>query len=242
MIKNLNMKLFLMALTFFFGGCEDKGTGWTPDMIPDDPVITPGDDADTEGIHTYNAPLYWSVYEYCWKLERRNEELVNAGGQGQAIDMSEGSWQNIIDYVAENLLPYGYNMICTDGFMAMDGTSEPDPMGYMTKYGSVKLKKLSEMCKAKGLKLGVYDNPLWIHGPEETIIEGTDNITFKDLRYKQGEDNVLYPDADDGFWWVVASHKGAEEYIDGFFKYYKKIGVEFIRMDFVIMKTGTTAV
>ena len=76
-------------------------------MIPDDPVITPGDDADTEGIHTYNAPLYWSVYEYCWKLERRNEELVNAGGQGQAIDMSEGSWQNIIDYVAENLLPYG---------------------------------------------------------------------------------------------------------------------------------------
>lgn len=55
MIKNLNMKLFLMALTFFFGGCEDKGTGWTPDMIPDDPVITPGDDADTEGIHTYNA-------------------------------------------------------------------------------------------------------------------------------------------------------------------------------------------
>ena len=47
MIKNLNMKLFLMALTFFFGGCEDKGTGWTPYMIPDDPVITPGDDADT---------------------------------------------------------------------------------------------------------------------------------------------------------------------------------------------------
>ena len=40
MIKNLNMKLFLMALTFFFGGCEDKGTGWTPDMIPDDPVMT----------------------------------------------------------------------------------------------------------------------------------------------------------------------------------------------------------
>lgn len=31
----------------------------------------------------------------------------------------------------------------------MDGTSEPDPTGYMTKYGSVKLKKLSEMCKAK---------------------------------------------------------------------------------------------
>ena len=233
MIKNLDMKLFLMALTFFFGGCEDKGTGWTPDIIPDDPEITPGDDADTEGIHTYNAPLYWSVYEYCWKLERRNEELVNAGGQGQAIDMSESSWQYIIDYVAENLLPYGYNMICTDGFMAMDGTSEPDPTGYMTKYGSVKLKKLSEMCKAKGLKLGVYDNPLSIHGPEETIIEGTDNITFKDLRYKQGEDNVLYPDADDGFSWVVASHKGAEEYIDGFFKYYKNLGVDFIRMDFL---------
>ena len=73
MIKNLNMKLFLMALTFFFGGCEDKGTGWTPDMIPDDPVITPGDDADTEGIHTYNAPIGVSMNTVGnWSAEMKN--------------------------------------------------------------------------------------------------------------------------------------------------------------------------
>lgn len=91
--------------------------------------------------------------------------------------------------------------------------------------------------------MGVYDNPLWIHGPEETIIEGTDNITFKDLRYKQGEDNVLYPDADDGFWWVVANHKGAEST--------SMASLNIIRIlvwtlsvwtFFVIMKTDTTAV
>ena len=95
--KKITLFCLLMIGIFTSTSCKDEGTGWTPDMIPDDPVITPGDDADTEGIHTYNAPLYWSVYEYCWKLERRNEELVNAGGQGQAIDMSEGSWQNITE-------------------------------------------------------------------------------------------------------------------------------------------------
>ncbi len=35
--------------------------------------------------------------------------------------------------------------------------------------------------------------------------------------------------------WIVPSHKGGKEYIDGFFKYYKSIGVDFIRMDFMCL-------
>ncbi len=33
------------------------------------------------------------------------------------------------------------------------------------------LKKLVAKCKAKGLKLGIYDNPLWLHGPDNTVIQ-----------------------------------------------------------------------
>ena len=181
--------------------------------LPDLPVV--------EGIHdNVKAPLYWSVYEYCYDQERQ--------GVG-TIDITPDEWDKIIDFVATNLKPHGYDMICTDGFIAMLAT---DNSGYMTQYGSISLKDLVAKCKAKGLKLGVYDNPLWIHGPRDTKIEGTD-YTFGNLYYN-GSTQVVNPGVDDmWFHWIVAENPGAKEYIDGFFKHYKELGVEFIRMDFL---------
>ena len=125
-------------------------------------------------------------------------------------------------------------MICTDGFMAMlgdDNAGHP----YMTSYAHIPLTELIQMCKDKGLKLGVYDNPLWVHGSLDCPIEGT-KYTVRNLLYEQGKDQVKNPDADgDIFTWIVPSHKGGKEYIDGFFKYYKSIGVDFIRMDFMCL-------
>lgn len=214
-----------VALPLSLLACSENGTGWNPDMIPDDPAPTPP--LADGSIHTYKAPLYWSVYEYCREAEK-------AGGS--AINMSDTEWDRVIDWVAENLKPYGYDMICTDGFMAMLADTSLDPSGYMTTYGTMPLKTLIAKAKAKGLKIGIYDNPLWLHGPDETLVEGT-NVTFGSLRYNTAldHDTVLYPDADDVFWWVVPSHRGAKEYIDGFFKYYKNLGVEYIRMDFMCL-------
>ena len=173
-------------------------------------------------IHTYKAPLYWSVYEYCYEQNQQ-------GVQDADMDISAEEWDRIIDWVATDLKPYGYDMICTDGFIPMlakDGT------GYMTHYGSMALKDLVAKCKAKGLKLGVYDNPLWIHGPRETKIEGTD-YTFGSLYYN-GTTSVQNPSAEDlWFHWAVAENPGAREFIDGFFKHYKDLGIEYIRMDFL---------
>ncbi len=125
--------------------------------------------------------------------------------------------------------PYGYDMVCTDGFIPMLAN---DASGYMTHYGSMSLADLVAKCKARGLKLGVYDNPLWIHGPLNTKVQGT-NYTFGDLVYN-GKQAVQNPNAQDmWFTWVVSEQPGAQEYIDGFFKHYKELGVEFIRMDFL---------
>ena len=174
-------------------------------------------------LHRYKAPLYWSVYEYCWKMER-------AGVPTSEMDITEEQWDKIIDWVATDLKPYGYDMVCTDGFIPM---LVRDESGYMTHYGSMSLKELVEKCKARGLKVGIYDNPLWIHGADDTIIEGTDGITFGDLRYKEG-DAVLRTDVGDTwFGWVVATHEGAKEYIDNFFKHFAEMGVDYIRMDFL---------
>lgn len=172
-----------------------------------------------EGVHQFKAPLYWSVYEYCWEKERA----------GEPIDLTPEQWDNIIDYVATNLKPYGYDMICTDGFIAM---TAQDKTGYMTNYGSISLKDLVAKCQAKGLKLGVYDNPLWIHGERDCKIPGTDFV-FGQLYYN-GSTTVNYPQAQDQWFnWVVTENPGAKEYIDGFFKHYSDMGVKYIRMDFM---------
>ena len=66
-------------------------------------------DTDTK-VRT--SPLYWSVYEYCWSLEKQ-------GIPASEMDISEEQWDKIIDWVATELKPYGYDMVCTDGFIPM---------------------------------------------------------------------------------------------------------------------------
>lgn len=222
----------LIAISSFIIGiltctsCQDEGTGWTPDMIPDDPeVVEPDEDVDISNIHTFKAPLYWSVYEFCWQMSQ-------SGIPEYQMDMSEAEWDKAINWVAENLKPYGYDMLCTDGFIPM--LCERNEHGYMDKYGSMFLKDIVAKCKEKGLKLGVYDNPLWLHGKDETPIQNTNNITLGELRYDATKDEVIHPNDEDKFFtYAVATHKGAEEYIDGFFKHYKELGVDYIRMDFL---------
>lgn len=203
--------LYTLILTLLFCGC-----------VHGDNNSSNEDTSSEANIHTSKAPLYWSVYEYCWEQNKQ-------GVSNEDMDISEEEWDKIIDWVASDLKPYGYDMICTDGFIPMlvHGKS-----GYMTHYGSMSLETLVAKCKAKGLKVGVYDNPLWIHGADNTLVAGTD-VTFGDLKYKP-EDNVLHSDKNDTwFSWVVASHKGAQEYIDGFFKHYSEMGIQYMRMDFL---------
>ena len=215
MNKMLMMCIGLLAT--LFSACTDEIEMRYPPKyeLPDLPVV--------EGIHDgVKAPLYWSIYEYAYEQEKN-------GVNSSDMDFTETQWDEVIDWVATNLKPYGYDMICTDGFIPMHAN---DASGYMTHYGSVALKDLVAKCKARGLRLGVYDNPLWVHGSLDTQVEGTD-VTFGQLLYN-GSTAVTNPNAEDlWFSWVVSENKGAREYIDGFFRHYKELGVEFIRMDFL---------
>lgn len=199
--------------------CGEESTGWDISQVPDDPAPKP---APTT---VKKAPLYWTVYEFCYEAEHFDTDR----------NMPKATWEKNLQFVAEQLKPYGYDMVCTDGFMTMSSDINTDPSGYMTHYGVWSLKELIAYCSKLGLKVGVYDNPLWIHGPLDTKVEGT-NIPFSNLMYDPGVDKVKNPNAEgDIFQWVVPSHQGAKEYIDGFFKYYKNLGVEFIRMDFMCL-------
>lgn len=218
-MKSKTILTMAFAAASMFASCDDDIEMRYP------PTYDLSDIPAVEGVHDgMKAPLYWSVYEYCM-------EQSAAGVSEQDMDLTSEQWDNIIDWVATDLKPYGYNMVCTDGFIPMLANDES---GYMTHYGSMALKDLVAKAKAKGLEVGVYDNPLWIHGPRETKIAGTD-YTFGDLYYNSDTDkDVWYPNNDDTwFHWVVASHPGAQEYIDGFFKHYSEMGIKFIRMDFL---------
>ncbi len=221
------MKKIILSTAAILAICactKGRGTGWTPDNLPDDEIP----DVVIDGkIHTYKAPLCWSVYEYCREAEKNN------AGSGKAIEMTESEWERMIDWVSEELLPYGYDMIITDGFMSMHCDNSIESKGYMTHYGGISLTDLVEKCRAKGLKLGVYDNPLWVHGDDSYYVDGT-GYTLGSLKYNSS-DNVMYPEKSDCFPWAVPSHKGCREFIDGFFKYYKSIGIEYVRMDFMCL-------
>ena len=205
-----------VVASMLLASCSDEIEMRRPPVyeLPELPVV--------EAIHQYKAPLYWSVYEYCYTQEQ-------AGVANADMDITPEQWDEIIDWVATELKPHGYDMVCTDGFIPM---LAKDASGYMTHYGSTSLKDLVAKAKAKGLKVGVYDNPLWIHGPSETKIEGTD-YTFGGLYYN-GTTQILNPSAENmWFNWVVAENPGAREYIDGFFKHYAELGIDYIRMDFL---------
>ena len=208
--------ILLGGMISLISACTDEVEMRRPPVspLPDLPVV--------ENIHTFKAPLYWSVYEYCYELEK-------LGVPSSEMDITPSEWDRIIDWVDSELHPYGFDMVCTDGFIPMQANDET---GYMTHYGSTSLQELVSKCKAKGLEVGVYDNPLWIHGDDGTPIEGT-NYTFGDLHYK-GKTPVNNPSADDlWFSWVAVENPGAREYIDGFFKHYADLGIYFIRMDFL---------
>lgn len=166
------------------------------------------------------APLYWSVYE-----NLRDKETAKVP---QTFTMDD--WNQTIDWVSANLKPYGYTMLCTDGFASMIG-----PDGYMTEYSGVPLKDIVAACKAKGLTLGVYDNPLWVHQTNaDAVIPGTDGIKVSSLLFDAAKDkDVISPSTQEDFRWVVTDHPGAHEFIDGFFKHYADLDIHFIRMDFL---------
>lgn len=164
-------------------------------------------DSESTRKGTSRYPLYWTAYEPCFTAD---------------APLSEDRWKANIDWVAEELLPYGYNMVTTDGWLG--GSTQTTSNGYLLKYNDNwehDWQYWVNYCNSKGLEMGVYYNPLWIidsvkNDPTKTVI-GT-NIPIQDI-YTAGFADV--------------TKAGAEEYIKGYVNYFKNMGVHFLRVDFL---------
>lgn len=160
----------------------------------------------------YKAPLYWNPYEYCYTTDGH---------------IPESEWAANIDWMEQNLKPYGYNMICIDGW---GDDSNYNRHGYRTTHSSNWTHNYAwwaNKLKGRGMELGIYNNPLWIirnAAEDGLLIKGT-SIPI----------SSLIDDSENSLWftWVQVDRPGAEEYVKGYIQYYADMGVTYLRVDFL---------
>ena len=158
----------------------------------------------------YKAPLYWTPYEYNFKADGL---------------IPEKEWSANIDWVEKNLKPYGYNMVCIDGW----GDEVFNQDGYRSSHSKEWTHDYawwSRNLQSRGMTLGIYNNPLWIIRTAALAgvkIKGTD-IPLKSL---------INDDEKARFTWVQVDRPGAEQYVKGCVQYYADMGVRYLRIDFL---------
>jgi hypothetical protein len=177
-------------------------------------------DSVNDGLNEnqFKAPLYWSVYEY-----HINREI---GGQADHYIPESVLLQNI-EWVEQHLKAYGYSMIALDGWGDVSVTNE---YGYLLKHSrnwQHDYAWWSEFLQQRGMELGIYDNPLWVHMDAVNRggrVKGT-NIPLA---------SIIDPDEQSlWFTWVQVNREGAEEYVKGNIEHYAEMGVRFLRVDFL---------
>ncbi len=164
------------------------------------------------------GPLYWSTYGY----EFFNNTLI-----------PEDVWKTNVDWVASTFRDYGYKMVCTDGWI--DNTQQITPHGYIVSQADDWVHDWAwwaRYLKARGLQLGVYYNPLWatrsaVTNPSVTVV-GRPDVKVADI-VNPGD----YFDGGGLLQWVDTTRDGAEEYVKGYVEYFRRLGVVFLRIDFL---------
>lgn len=168
------------------------------------------------------GPLYWSTYEYQYT---RN------------APMNETEWKKNIDWIANDYKASGYDMIASDGWI--EGAQRTNENGYILSHNDNwqhDWAYWSTYIQNKGMKLGVYYNPLWVTrsaaaDPTKTIV-GTN--------YKVSEIASSADKFNDDLYWVDVTKPGAKAYIQGYVNYFKQLGVPYLRIDFLSWyETGT---
>ncbi|MDM8268840.1 glucan 1,6-alpha-isomaltosidase [Barnesiella viscericola] len=205
----------LNILVIMMAGCSDD-----PNYVMNRPDVHEHPElTDIAGFHSYKAPLYWSIYEAC--LDQQDLPV-----EKQHFSLEQ--WKEVIDWVATELKPHGYDMVCTDGFLdtqCVDGI-------FKTHYGGTAYRDIIDYAHSKGLKVGIYDIPMTYTCAERDKVPGTE-YSMGSLLYNPDIDEVINPKANEPYKYIVMSHPGAREYIRALIRYYKELGADFLRFDYL---------
>lgn len=159
------------------------------------------------------GPMYWIAYEYC--IENN-------------VPIPEDRWKKNIDWMAVTFKDYGFDMISNDGWIETAQTV--NTYGYITKYNSEWTNDFAywnSYIKNKGMKVGVYYNPLWMTRTAyslNTPVQGAD-IFAKDIVGNYSFNPELH--------WIDVDKQGAEQWVKGYIRYFINLGFTFLRIDFL---------
>lgn len=159
------------------------------------------------------GPKYWIAYEHCF---------VNN------VPIPEDRWQKNIDWMDKNFREYGYDMICNDGWIETAQTINTN--GYITKYNDGwknDFKYWNNYLKQKGMKMGVYYNPMWM-----TKAAFDQNVKVINSKHK-AQDIAGARSFNEPLYWVDATKPGAKEWIQGYVNYFIDCGATYLRIDFL---------
>ncbi|TXK84409.1 chitobiase/beta-hexosaminidase C-terminal domain-containing protein [Paenibacillus sp. N3.4] len=144
---------------------------------------------------------------------------------------TEANMKANVDWMAAEYKDFGYEYIQIDGWI--NTGLRHNENGYITHYKTWAndYKYWADYVHGKGLKYAVYYNPSWILksiADDETVkVVGTD-IKIKDIV------NTTDPSKSFQDWYMVDPSKpGAEQYIKGMVNYYKSIGADMLKVDFI---------
>ncbi|QGQ96518.1 hypothetical protein EHS13_17310 [Paenibacillus psychroresistens] len=185
---------------------------------------------DSAFTRSGTGPLYWISYEYQYD----NDTFL-----------PYSRWLANVNWFAQNFMPYGYQMVSTDGWI--EGATQTNQNGYVLSHNDSWLpehswNKVTQEVNALGLDMGVYYNPLWVtqaavNDPTKKVI-GT-SISIKDI-VAPGDFFTGNPNPSKHPYWVDVTKAGAEQYIKGYVDYFKQMNVKFLRIDFLSwFETGT---
>lgn len=159
------------------------------------------------------GPMYWMAYEECFVTDRA---------------LSEARYKMNVDWVADNFKEYGFDMICTDGWIEQGQTV--NRYGYIIKYASDWQNDWAywiDYNRSKGLKSGIYYNPFWM-----TRAAYDRNLPVKGTQ-KNAQDIAGSTKFNDFIYWVDAEKEGAEQWVKGYVQHFIDLGFDFLRVDFV---------
>ncbi|RBW68313.1 hypothetical protein DS031_17485 [Bacillus taeanensis] len=189
---------------------------------------------DSKYTRQGSGPMYWMAYE--------NPYSTN-------VAIPEDRWKNNVDWIAEEFLPYGYDMVSLDGWI--EGATQTTPNGYVLKHNDkwqYTWKEWGDYVKGKGLKYGIYYNPLWVtpaavNDSSKTVINHP-NLKVRDIVNTETTttdwngvtlpgDRFVTDQGENSLYWVDVNKPGAEDYIKGYVQYFKDAGADFLRIDFL---------
>ncbi|MDQ0800014.1 hypothetical protein [Arthrobacter sp. SLBN-112] len=167
------------------------------------------------------GPRYWNIYGYSFPHN---------------APIPEDEWKANIDWLAGNFAEFGYDIACTDGWI--EGSSRTTGNGYITSYNDSWQHDWAYWAKylaARKMKLGVYYNPLWVHraAVEDTskTVLGRPDVRIADLVVPG--DFFARDIGGNQLYWLDATKPGAKEYVQGYVRYFKDLGVPYLRIDFL---------